>query len=188
MARPRVHGYDAGACQEGGAFNVRTMCLAVLFGLCAPVLAQEAATVLPPSAEIEELIVPGRQPRNLRVEIERLETLVYARFNALNSDDEFDIHCVERPPTGSNIPLRTCAPNFVARSESRASEDLVTGSRAAATPRDPSEYKINLEQKSRALAEDMQRVAREDEQFLRALTRLDELTRLQEASRGRTTP
>ncbi len=164
---------------------MRTLCLAVLLGLCAPALAQEAAS-LPPSAEIEELIVPGRRPENLRVEIERLETLVYARFNALNSDDEFDIYCVERPPTGSNIPVRTCAPNFVARSESRASEDLLTGSRGGATPRDPSEYKMSLEQKSRALAEDMQRVAREDEQFLRALTRLDELTRQQEESRGRT--
>ena len=125
----------------------------------------------------------GRRPENLRVEIERLQTLVYQRFNALNSDDEFDIHCIERPPTGSNIPQRTCAPNFVVRSESRASEDLLTGSRAAATPRDPSEYKMDMEQKSRALAEDMQRVARADEQFLRALTRLDELTRQQEASR-----
>ena len=171
------------ACEDAGGFAVRTLCLAVLFVLCAPGLAQEVAP-LPPNAEIEELIVPGRRPENLRAEIERLQTLVYQRFNALNSDDEFDIYCVERPPTGSNIPARTCAPNFVNRSESRASEDLITGSRAAATPRDPSEYKMSMEQKSRALTEDMQRVAREDEQFLRALTRLDELTRQQEASRG----
>ena len=59
--------------------------------------------------------MPGRRPENLRVEIERLEVAVYERFNALNSDDEFDIHCLKQAPTGSNIPLRTCAPNFVIR-------------------------------------------------------------------------
>ena len=100
---------------------MRTLCLVVLLGLWGSALAQEACFGAQ-GAEVEEVIVPGRRPENLRVEIERLEVAVYERFNALNSNDEFDIHCFEQAPTGSNIPLRTCAPNFVIRAESRAAK------------------------------------------------------------------
>src|SRR5688572_4807180 len=98
------------ACQEGRSFAVRTLYLVVVVGFGATALAQDAG--------VEEVIVPGRTPENLRVEIERIETAVYERFNALSSNDEFDIHCLIQAPTGSNIPLRTCAPNFVRRAES----------------------------------------------------------------------
>src|SRR5690606_10624730 len=108
------------ACQGGWEFAVKVFCWVILAGLTASVQAQEAASQQAESADVEELIVPGRTPRSLRVEIERLEASVYERFNALNSDDEFDIHCFEQAPTGSNIPLRTCAPNFVIQAESRA--------------------------------------------------------------------
>ena len=106
---------------------MRFWCLLVAsIGLVASVTAQEAA---PPAAAgespaqsgpVDEVIVPGRAPPNLRLEIERLEVAVYDRFNALNSNDEYDIRCFERAPTGSNIPLRTCAPNFVIEAEARA--------------------------------------------------------------------
>ena len=109
---------------------MRTLCLVALLGLCGSALAQEASSSR--TAGIEELVVPGRTPENLRVEIERLEVAVYDRFNALNSNDEFDIHCLEQAPTGSNIPLRTCAPNFVIRSESRAATKMLTDGRTGA--------------------------------------------------------
>ena len=83
---------------------MRTLCLVALFGLGAPALAQEVATAPQPAADVDEVVVPGRRPENLRVEIERLEVAVYDRWNALNSNDEFDIHCLESEPTGSNIP------------------------------------------------------------------------------------
>jgi hypothetical protein len=154
---------------------MRTLCTIVLLSLGAPALAQDAASPRP-SSEIEELIVPGRVPDNLRVEIERLEIAVYERFNALNSDDEFDIHCFSQAPTGSNIPLRTCAPNFVIRSESDAALKMLKDGRGGAgNNNNPAERTLRMEQKSRELTAEMQRVAREDEQFLRDLVRLDEL-------------
>ena len=76
--------------------------------------------------------MPGRRPENLRVEIERLEGAVYERWNALNSNDEFDIHCLKKEPTGSNIPLTRCAPNFVIQAEAQAAEDVLTGGRSRA--------------------------------------------------------
>jgi hypothetical protein len=144
-----------------------------------PVLAQQAAA--PARAEpIEEIVVPGQTPENLRLELERLEMAVYERFNALNSNDEFDIHCFEQAPTGSNIPLRRCAPNFVIREESRAATKiLVDGRSTSANNFNRAELDLRMKQKSQELTEEMQRIAREDEQLLRDLARLDALQRLQ---------
>lgn len=162
---------------------MRTLCWVVFCGLGAPALAQEAAST-PQGAGIEEVIVPGRVPENLRVEIERLEGAVYERFNALNSDDQFDIHCFEQEPTGSNIPLRRCAPNFVIRAESHAQSQILSDARGGAGNNyNPAEHTLRMEQKSRELTAEMQRVAREDEQLLRDLMRLDELKQLQTAEK-----
>ena len=130
--------------------------------------------------------MPGRAPENVRVEIERLEVAVYERFNALNSSDEFDIHCFEQPRTGSNIPTRTCAPNFVIRAESDAAEKILTDGRGGAgNNNNPAEHAMRMEEKGRELTAELQRVAREDEGLLRDLVRLDELKQLQSSNQGR---
>jgi len=157
---------------------VKMLCLVLLVGFAASALAQEAAS--PPQDEIEELIVPGRVPENVRVEIERLEVAVYEQFNALNSSDEFDIHCLVQARTGSNIPQRTCAPNFVIQAESRSARKLLTDGRgSAANNANPAEHGTWMEDKSRELTEEMQRIARENERFMRYLARLDELRQMQ---------
>jgi hypothetical protein len=156
---------------------MRRLFLIALFGLGAPGWAQEVATASQPAADVDEVIVPGRRPENLRVEIERLEVAVYDRWNSLNSNDEFDIHCLESEPTGSNITVRTCAPKFVIEAESRATSDAMRGRSRVDSQR--GEAALVMEQKSRELTEEMQRVAREDEQLLRDLVRLDELKQLQ---------
>lgn len=163
---------------------MRTLYWVAVVGLGAPALAQEAGSP-PQAAGVEEVIVPGRVPENLRVEIERLETSVYERFNALNSNDEFDIHCLLQAPTGSNIPLRTCAPNFVIRAESTAAKKMLHDGRGGAgNNNNPAEQSMLMQEKSRELTAEMQRVAREDEQLLRDLVRLDELR--QQATTERT--
>lgn len=160
---------------------MKALCLIVLVGLGAPALGQEAAPAPQPAAGIDEVIVPGRRPENLRVEIERLEAAVYERWNALNSNPEFDIQCLKMEPTGSNIPVRTCAPKFVIDAESRATQDAVRArSRADSFAADAAQL---IAKKSRELTEEMQRLAREDEQFLRDLARLDELRQLQATQR-----
>lgn len=164
---------------------MRALWLVALVGFGTPALAQEVASSRQ-DADVEEVIVPGRRPANLRVEIERLESAVYDRFNALNSDDDFDIHCFEQAPTGSNIPLRTCAPNFVIEAESdAASKMLVDGRSGAGNNNSPAENTMLMEDKSRKLTEELQRVAREDQTLLRDLMRLDELKQLQSSDQRR---
>lgn len=145
---------------------------------------QDAAAPPQAAAGVEEIVVPGTRPENLRLEIERLEIAVYERWNSLNSNPEFDILCIEREPTGSNITTRTCAPRFVIDAESREARASVREARArGADARNLGEVARVMEEKSRALTEEMQRVAREDEQLLRDLVRLDELKAMQAAER-----
>lgn len=151
--------------------------MVVLVGLGARALAQEPAPDPQVAAGIDEVVVPGRRPEELRVEIERVEAAVYERWNALNSNDEFDISCREIEPTGSNIPVRTCAPNFVRDAESTTARNRIFDGRSTGGRRPDSN--ADMEQKSRALTEEMQRIAREDEQLLRDLVRLDELRQIQ---------
>ena len=157
---------------------MRTLCFVVLFGLGAPALAQEAQAPSQPAANADEIVVEGRKPENVYAEIERLEISVYDRFNALNSNDEFDIHCFKQAPTGSNIPLRRCAPNFVVEAEAQAAQNTMVGARGRADARNHGDTTV-LEQKSKALTEEIQRLAREDAQLMRDLVRLDELKRQQ---------
>jgi hypothetical protein len=172
---------------------MRAFWIFALAAIAAPVLAQDgspaanapAPTALQP-APIDEVIVPGRTGEQLRVEIERLETAVYDRFNTLNSDDEFDIHCFEQAPTGSNIPVRKCWPNFALDAEKRAASKALRrmqgtggGSGGSASER------LTNEEKSKQLIAEIQRVARQDEQLARDLTRLAELKESQQSGRER---
>lgn len=170
------------ASQAGGVSLVKALKVLVVIGLAVPAFAQDAAAPTA-TAGVEEVIVPGKVPENIRVEIERLETAVYDRFNDLNSNDEFDIHCVMQAPTGSNIPLRTCVPNFVLRAESAAGRRMLTDGRGGAgNNNNPAEQRARMEEKGRELNEEMQRVARQDEELLRDLVRLDELKQIQSRS------
>jgi hypothetical protein len=128
----------------------------------------------PPVPSDEEVIVQGRTPQEVRLEIERVENAVYERFNSLNSNDDFDIFCAEHAPTGSNIPVRSCRPNFLLRAEQRAGGASLSRMQGTA-PRSPQNVSAHLQQMGEELTAEMQRLARKDEQLLRGLTRLAEL-------------
>lgn len=75
--------------------------------------AQEAApAVSAPAAPPDDVIIVREQElEELRLRIERAEDDVFARFNEINSDDSYDIHCYERAPRNSHIEKRVCLSN-----------------------------------------------------------------------------
>ena len=73
-------------------------------------VAQGAAPAVESLAD-EEIFVLGKRLEELRIRIERAENDVYARFNEINSDDLFDVHCYERADGGSHIERRSCLSN-----------------------------------------------------------------------------
>src|SRR6185503_441364 len=167
---------------------MKALCILALAACAAPALAQEATPpAVPATQRPDEVIVSGMRPEQIRAEIERVENAVYERFNALNSNDDFDIHCFEQAPTGSNIPERKCWPNFAARSDQRAAGASLNRMHGMGGGNSRQE-RMGLEQKGKELTAEIQRVAREDEQLMRDLTRLSQLKEEQQAGKRRDDP
>jgi hypothetical protein len=146
---------------------MRTLCSAALLGFGAVAAAQDAA--------VPGHVGAGASAAEVRLEIERVEDAVYARFNAINSSDDLDVLCVEQTPTGTDVPVRTCAPRFMTAVEARAGANT----QDSATE-NPTEQALSLREKNRRLMAEMQRLAREDQELQRGLTRLAELRQLQQ--------
>jgi hypothetical protein len=109
--------------------------------VCCPpaVFAQEAMgppkpSILPtPSATnaepMEEVEIRGTRARlrELREEIVRLEDRFYQRFNDLNTDDQYDVHCNMEQPTGTLLRYRVCKPEFVETATSEEAKAFLGG-------------------------------------------------------------
>ena len=93
--------------------QLRAVALLGALCFCTALHAQETAPAAsPPAAAPEdEIIVHGKALENLRVRVERAEDDVYTRFNEINSDDSYDIHCYDRMQRGSHIKKRVCLSN-----------------------------------------------------------------------------
>lgn len=62
---------------------------------------------------MEEVTVIGqKQIFSIRHQIIQAEDHAYEIFNALNKDDDYDIHCQMVARTGTHIRKRMCLPNF----------------------------------------------------------------------------
>lgn len=97
--------------------------------LAAPVPAQEtspSASPPPPLAE-PDIIVRGRRYGPLRADIEIAEEAFYQRFNDINSDDRFDIHCYNEKRYASNMRERRCQSNSWRELDAKIGQELVRG-------------------------------------------------------------
>lgn len=70
---------------------------------------EEPGAAAQPAAD-DEIVVLGRI-NELRIEVQRSEEAFYDRFNEINGDHRFDIHCRLEPLINSHIPRRVCASN-----------------------------------------------------------------------------
>jgi hypothetical protein len=94
---------------------------AVLLLVCAALPAGlNAHAQSAPAADADEVIVRGRRLTELRFEVEQAQERAYAIFNALNSDDDFDVYCREERKYHSRATQRTCRPQFENRISAEA--------------------------------------------------------------------
>lgn len=88
-----------------------TTLLTLLLALSLHVAAQ-------PSDASEAIESDGERTASaLRAEIRALERDMFAHFNRLNSNDDFDVTCGYITPTGSKIPVWNCEPAFISAAE-----------------------------------------------------------------------
>lgn len=54
----------------------------------------------------------GQRPSDLKIAVEAARVRVYDVFNALNSDDAFDVHCEHESSTGTRMRQHICRARF----------------------------------------------------------------------------
>jgi hypothetical protein len=76
-------------------------------------LAQAAATnAVSETTDLPEVQVVGKRLYQMRKDIINAENKFFAKFNELNKNDEFDIHCVMNAETGTHLKKRLCRVQF----------------------------------------------------------------------------
>lgn len=144
----------------------------------------------PPAEEIEEIVVYGEKSLLLlKKDVKRASTVVFESFNILNDEDEFDIHCSDRVPTGSNISKGSCRPNFedqIYHAETQRRMDMMDGNVLGEGFRiDDAAVEARLKKKKKQLDAKMEALANENPEFAKALIKLFVAERIFEAERER---
>lgn len=151
----------------------------LLFGaLCSTVGASPAATTgVPAATASDEIIVRGRGYTELRLQIRRAEQSVYDRFNAINSDDRFDITCDSRKRPGSRMHEYVCRSNSWREQDANIGADTVRALRGEVGA-NPAQFIAEQLRMQRALREEMTRLAESDDQLRGAVVALGEAYQL----------
>ncbi len=120
----------------------------------------------PPKNEpdmIDEVTVMGsRSLRSLRREMIETEDNIYAIFNSLNHDDDYDIICRKETRIGSQILYRVCKARLYREKVAEAAEDYVDGNAHYGV-------KLNEQKHYEILREKMRVLAAENPQLVEAL-------------------
>lgn len=120
--------------------------------------AQESQT---PSAVDDEIIVRGRGYGELRARIRLAQEAVFARFNEINSDDDFDIRCTMESRAGTRVRERACLSNSWREQEANMAE-AVLGQLAGRSGLPAAVFRAEQLRMQRLLHEEMRRLAFED--------------------------
>jgi len=103
----------------------------------APVVAQETAEPDAAAVTEEDTSWNDKSVRQLRREYQDAEERFYDAFNAINTDDEFDMECNIAPALGSRKRERRCQARFLWDYEEELGEEMYrrssTGSPGGAT-------------------------------------------------------
>ena len=138
---------------------------------------------------IEEISVIGeRTTYSLRLEIESAETEVYNLFNELNNNDEFDVTCEEVVYTGSHLPVRTCMAAYLRKEQAYHTQNYIQslsgdslGAPGSGTLLDFNSVKGEVLEKTKAMEQEMIRLAVEVPEFAASLKKLSGLVGALEA-------
>jgi hypothetical protein len=82
----------------------------------------------------EEFIVSGKpaDPDQVRRALLAAEDRFYARYNELNTDDEYDVSCRVEAPLGQRLKERYCEPRFVQEAARDNTASVLNASRGSA--------------------------------------------------------
>jgi hypothetical protein len=102
------------------------------------------------TTELPEVQVLGKRLYQMRQDIIKAEDRFYAKFNELNTDDDFDIHCTMEAPTGTRLKQRACRVQFYEKAQADEARAFLTGDYAP--PADLVVLQRHAEYEQKALA------------------------------------
>lgn len=111
---------------------LRSPCMAAVVWLCAaaslaPAAQGERAMSGAEGQELAEVVVRGTRLWQLRAAIIEAEDRFYARYNQLNANDDFDVHCRQEAPLGTRLKQRVCRIAFQEEAQADHAQVLFTG-------------------------------------------------------------
>lgn len=75
-----------------------------------------------------QIVITGKITRTtLRNMIEKVEDDFFARFNELNIEDAYDVHCYTFTPIMTHISERICEPRFAIRTRGQNASEVMYG-------------------------------------------------------------
>jgi hypothetical protein len=142
-----------------------------------------AAAQAEPSSPLDEIIVRGRSYAELREQIRIREQAVYTRFNEINSDDGFDIHCTMERRRESHILERRCLSNSWREQDSNMGQAYL-GAAAGRPGIGVAEYFAEQRRMQALLKEEMRRLSFEDAALGEAVLDLGQAMQALQLRRG----
>jgi len=127
------------------------------------------------AAPQDEMVVFGRIGE-LRRQLRIAEEAVCLRFNEVNSDDRFDIHCRSEPRIGSHIMERQCRSNDWREQESNFAQSTLQLLRGE-SGNPPAQFEGAKLAGQRMLSREMRRLATTDDQLAQAVLRVGDAQR-----------
>jgi len=89
--------------------------------------ARQRADAAAPQEKPEEVVVRGRRIGELRAEVEDARQRAYELFNDLNNNDDFDVYCHKESRSGTNVPQVICRAQFENRISASAAKEYLSG-------------------------------------------------------------
>ena len=165
-------GTVASALRFGPVVAAASLCLAAICGVAAQDADTSSAEEAPPAASApDEVVVIGQSLSDLRQRIEAAEVAVFNRFNDINSNDDFDIHCRYRTKYFSHTRERVCESNSWREQDENYAESLLQTVRGEYAP-PPGTFRGEQLLMNAALGEELRRLAAEDPGLQQALADL----------------
>jgi hypothetical protein len=156
----------------GRVLNLAVACGAVAF--CSAATGQDAtvqSVSRPPPSGDDEIIVYGSIPE-LRRQLRHTRDAMFLRFNEINSDDRFDIHCYSEAPIGTRIKREHCLSNSWREQDANIGQAVVRWLQGeAGVP--PQVYRAQQLLWQHKLGEEWLRLASEDAGFAETMKRFE---------------
>lgn len=165
----------AASRQEYGSMDTSTGSgrrLAEAVAIFAIALCTPGSANAQPQAEVDdEVIVRGRTYGELRLQIRIRQEAVFARFNDINTDDAFDIHCTMEARLESHILERRCLSNSWREQDSNIGQAYL-GNMQGRPGMIAADYRSEQLRMQGKLKEEMRRLAYEDAELGAAVLEL----------------